>query len=119
MSSEMMFLIWLLSSVARVPRLVERWKAPFLNGDGRFFGVRVPSDFVQRAGRETLVKYRVRLFLPWIVELPIVSALFAIGRPTAALLVISLITLLTRLNYYADRKMGEDVARKYQIPDLN
>src|SRR5215831_12010763 len=104
MSSEIMLLIWLLSCAGRVPRIVERWKAPFLNGPRWFFGVRVSPEFLEREGRLTLVRYRLRLFIPWIVELPIVGTLFAIGRPTAALVVISMITLLTRLNYYADRK---------------
>jgi hypothetical protein len=107
---------WLASLVLRIPRIVERWKAPFLNGPGWFFGVEVPADFLAGGGRQILTKYRLRLFLPWAVEIPISAALFVTGHYAAILLLAAVITLLTRLNYYADRKAAEDAAREFEVP---
>jgi hypothetical protein len=107
---------WVVGCAGRIPRIVERWKAPFLNGPGWFFGVQVPSDFLAGGGQAILAAYRRRLFVPWAVELPLTAALWATGHPLAILPVIAVITLLTRLNYYADRQTAEHRARRFESP---
>jgi hypothetical protein len=102
--------------VGRIPRILERWKSPFLNGPGWCFGVQVPPDFFERAGRSILAWYRLRLFIPWVVELPLWAALLVTGHKLAILPTVAVIILLTRVNYYADRKAAEDKARRFEIP---
>jgi hypothetical protein len=61
-------------------------------------------------------RYRQWLFLPWLIELPLSAVLFFSGHKVSILIVILVMTLLTRLNYYADRHWAENQARRFQIP---
>jgi hypothetical protein len=106
---------WLGSFLGRTPRIVERWKAPFLSGPGWFFSVQVAADFLACSGRGILAMYRLRLFLPWAVEIPICVALLVTGNKFAVLPLVMVLTLLTRLNYYWDRKVAEDQARRFEV----
>src|SRR5882762_10882616 len=108
----MLLLVWLIAAVGRIPRIVERWKAPFLNGPGWFFGVQVPPDFLEHGGRAILTRYRQRLFLPWVIEFPLSAVLFFTGHKFSILMVVMVMTLLTRLNYYADRQWAENRVRR-------
>jgi hypothetical protein len=112
----MLLVMWFLCLLGRIPRIVERWRAPFLNGCGWFFGVQVPPDFPQTTGRTILAKYRLRLFVPWAFELPASAILLVTGHRSAVFVLIMIVTLLTRLAYYANRKTAEDAARPFQIP---
>jgi hypothetical protein len=115
--SQQLMLAWLICFLVRIPRLVERWKAPFLCGPGWFFGVQVIPDFRDAGGSVILARYRLRLFLPWAVEIPLSLLLLSLGYPRAIIPIVIVITLLTRLAYYANRKAAEDAARRLQIPE--
>src|SRR5579872_303478 len=104
-----------LAGLGRIPRIVERWKAPFLRGAGWFFGVEVAPDFEAGAGASILRRYRLQLFLPWAIELPIVATLLLTGHARYVAIVIAAMTLLTRVNYYAARMMAEGRARKFEL----
>jgi len=108
--------VLLLCYTGRIPRIVERWDAPFLNGPGWFFGIQVLSDFEKGAGRRILARYRARLFLLWIVELPVTIGVAVAGYWTIVFLLMAIFTLMTRLVYYANRGMAENAARRFQIP---
>jgi hypothetical protein len=110
-----LLLTYLLALIGRIPRILERWKAPFLNGPGWFFGIEVPSAFFENAGRAILSRYRQRLFLPWLIELPVCAALFFTDHKVSILIVVFVMTLLTRLNYYADRQWAENRARHFEV----
>ena len=107
-------LLYLFVIVMRVPRIVERWKAPMLRGPEWFFGAAVPPDFLKGPGRVILRNYRWRLGIPWAVEIPILAAILMTGgNKTAILVVLSVVTLGTRFNYYAARQWAENRARAF------
>ncbi len=108
-------LFCLVAMVTRIPRIVERWKAPLLRGAGWFFSAEVPPDFPAGQGRAILRRYRVRLFWPWMAELPIAAALLLSGGSRYILLLITGITLLTRMNYYLARAAAEKHARQFEL----
>jgi hypothetical protein len=114
--NQILLLCWIVSLVGRIPRIVERWRSPFLSGPGWFFSVQVPPDFLSAGGRAILSRYRHRLFLPWAIEIPVSVALLVTGHQVAILWLVAGITLLTRVNYYADRKAAEDQARRFELP---
>jgi ABC-type Na+ efflux pump permease subunit len=114
--NQLLFLAWLLCLTSRIPRIVERWSAPFLSGSGWFFGIAVAPDFQHGAGRRILARYRLRLFLPWAAEIPVSLVLLATGHQRAILPVSVVVTLLTRLAYFANRKTAEDAARALEAP---
>lgn len=114
--NQIVWLYWIVAFVGRIPRIVERWRSPFLSGPEWFFGVSVAPDFLAAGGRAILSRYRLRLFLPWAIEIPASMALLASGHKMAILPLVAIVTLLTRLNYYADRKAAEDQARRFEVP---
>lgn len=98
--------------VTRIPRILERWKAPLLRGPEWFFNVAVTADFWKGPGAAILRNYRWHLFTPWAVELPVCGAILAAGLNRWYIAaVIFVVTLLTRVNYYVTRKSAEDRAR--------
>src|SRR5689334_13139476 len=110
--NQILVLLCFVVVVTRIPRIVERWKAPLLRGPEWFFNVQVATDFLKGPGTAILHNYRWRLFIPWAIEVPICAAILAAGlNRTYILWVILGITLFTRLNYYAARKAAEDQAR--------
>lgn len=115
-----LILICVFVVIGRIPRIVERWKAPLLRGPDWFFSVAVPADFQSGIGAALLRNYRWRLFIPWAVEIPICAAILAAGLPHSYIYgVILAVTLLTRLNYYAARTAGENQAKALAGSALN
>lgn len=110
-------LLYLFAFVMRVPRIVERWKAPMLRGPQWFFGAAVPADFLAGPGRVILRNYRWRLGIPWAIEIPVLAAILLLGgNKIAILVVLFVITLFTRFNYYAARQWAENRARAFGAP---
>jgi hypothetical protein len=114
--NQIILLFCVFAMATRIPRILERWKAPLLRGPGWFFGVAVPADFPDGPGAAILRSYRLRLFLPWAVELPICAGFLLTGHDRYIIPLIGAITLLTRLNYYAIRKAAEDRAERFGLP---
>ena len=111
--TQMIYLFCLLAVLTRIPRILERWKAPVLRGPDWIFNVEVPA--MSSGDLLTILRrYRLQLFLPWAVELPIFVALLLTRRSRLIIPLIVTITLFTRLNYYAARKSAEDRARPFE-----
>jgi hypothetical protein len=101
--------------VMRIPRIVERWKAPLLRGAEWFFNVQVGPDFLRGPGAAILRNYRLLLFLPWAIEVPIALALVYTNHNQAVLWLLLCVTALTRVNYYAARTLAEKRAQPFNI----
>jgi hypothetical protein len=113
-----MGLLYATTVAGRLPRIWERWPAPLMRGAEYFFDVAVLPEFSDGPGVAILRRYRVRLFIPWLVEGAILGALWLAGllTPLNIGMVVFLITLFTRLNYYAARISAENHARRYECP---
>jgi len=109
-------LLYLFTIVLRYPRLQERWTAPLLRGTDWFFNVAVPPDFIDGPGRGILRRYRMRLFIPWVLEIPILTVLVISGHQRYIALLIIGITLFTRFNYYAARQASQNMALPFELP---
>jgi hypothetical protein len=117
--NQIIALCCLVAVAARIPRMIERWKAPLLRGTGWFFSVEVPPDFLMGPGASILQRYRVRLFWPWMAELPIAAALLLSGGTRYIFFLVGAATLLTRLNYYLARAAAEKQARQFELPEAS
>jgi hypothetical protein len=113
--NQMLLLLCCVGVLGRIPRLVERWNAPMLRGKGWFFNVEIASDFHWMAPASLLRNYRIRLFLPWMIELPVDLALLLSGNIRGVFIVMAVTALFTRLNYYLARQSAEQGARIYEI----
>ena len=65
---------------ARVRGTIRRWHQPLLRGPEWFFNVRVQSEFYAGPGRKILNHYRVRLFVSYLLEVPITIAILMSGH---------------------------------------
>src|ERR1700732_683203 len=102
--NQVLILLFVRVAVMRIPRIVERWKAPLLRGPEWFFNTEVGADFMNGPGAAILRRYRWCLAIPWALEVPICAAILANGGKHSYLLTVILcVTLFTRLNYYAAR----------------
>lgn len=105
--TNLILLVCAFAFVTRIPRILERWKAPLLRGPGWFFSVEVPAGFYRGEGARVLKRYRWRLFRPWALELPVLAALVLSGNQRYVIAVVALVAWLTRGNYYAARRSAE------------
>jgi hypothetical protein len=105
--------------IARFPRIKERWVAPLLRGPDWFFDAALPPDFWKGAGTALLRNYRWRLFIPWGIEGAVLLTLWTASRLNglSIALLILVIALYTRFNYYAARMVAENRARAFEPPD--
>lgn len=115
--NQILALLYVFSVILRVPRIVERWRAPLLRGEAWFFNVSVPRDFLNGAGALIQRDYRLRLFRPWAVELPVLAALVVTGNQRYVVALIFVLTLATRLNFYAARRTAEVSAQRFALPE--
>ena len=113
--NQIIFLFCVFAVVTRIPRIVERWKAPLLRGPDWFFNVQTQPGFLKGPGSAILNLYRWQLFVPWAIELPIFLAFLITGHNRYIIPLIAVVTLFTRLNYYLDRKRAEDRARRFEV----
>jgi hypothetical protein len=110
-------LLYLFAIVLRYPRLQERWTAPLLRGTDWFFNVAVPPDFIDGPGHGILRRYRTRLFIPWMIEIPILVVLLISGHTRYFTVLILGTTLFTRFNFYAARQAAENMALPFELHD--
>jgi hypothetical protein len=115
--NQLLIFFCIFAVIVRVPRIVERWKAPLLRGCEWFFRIPVPHDFVEGPGAAILRVYRLWLFLPWAIELPIAAVLVATHHAMSIFLLAWVITLYTRVNYYWARRWAEGRAQAYAVAD--
>ncbi len=115
--NQLIGLMYVFAIVSRYSRLKERWTAPLMRGSEWFFSVAVPPDFIDGPGRDILRRYRLRLFIPWLIEIAILAVILIFGNVLYVPWLIVGIALFTRLNYYAARQAAENQARRFELPD--
>jgi hypothetical protein len=113
--------LYLLTVALRIPRIKERWVAPLMRGPEWFFDVAVPPDFLEGPGAAILRNYRWRLFIPWAIEGLTLAVLWLTGHNSevSIIVMISVITLFTRFNYYAARIATENRTRLFERPEAS
>src|SRR5215469_3285078 len=74
------FYYLLLWGGARARGTYRRWHQPLLRGPEWFFNVRVQPDFYAGPGRKILQRYRMRIFVSYLIEVPLTIAIFVSGH---------------------------------------
>lgn len=113
--SQILVALYIATVLARFPRINERWNSPFLRGPEWFFYLAVPAGFREGPGGAIVRRYRWRLFLPWALEIPLLSAALLAGGGAYVAAVLFGIILFTRFNYYAARLAAEKRARPFAV----
>ena len=70
----------LLCGAARVRGTFRRWNQPLLRGEDWFLDVHVTPGFYTGPGQKILLRYRMRIFISYAIEIPLSIAIFASGH---------------------------------------
>src|SRR5262245_47891521 len=88
-------LFWLV----RVNGCVRRGRQPLLRGRGWFFDVPVPEDFHDGPGRRLLLRYWLRMLIPFAVDIPLATAIVLSGRLELLNLLVLFLCALIHVNH--------------------
>jgi hypothetical protein len=67
--------------VSRIRGCFRRWPQPLLRGPEWFFNVPVEAGFYDGAGKTILLHYRMRMLIPFALDIPIVLAMLHPAHP--------------------------------------
>ena len=102
-------LIW----AVRIRGCFRRWGQPLLRGPGYFFSVPVSSDFQSGAARKILQHYRMRMFIPFVLDIPIAITIFIPGYVQYFIWLLLAQMALTHVNHVFSVDIAERQARKF------
>jgi hypothetical protein len=69
-------ILWVFSWVIRIRGCVRRVRQPLLRGPEWFFNVHVQPDFYTGEGKKILHGYRLRMLIPFVLDMPITASIF-------------------------------------------
>jgi hypothetical protein len=75
------YVLFLLFVAVQLSTLRKRWRLYLMRGEEYFFGVRVQPGFYTGAGRDIVRAHRIRLLLPYAVEIAGVAGILRFGAP--------------------------------------
>src|SRR5271156_2746399 len=118
MSHEQVFLIaGLLILGSRIRGCFRRWFQPLLRGPDWFFNVQVQPGFYSGAGRKMLQRYRMRMFIPFALDIPIAMAILIPGYlQYAAWLLLAQVGVI-HINHLFSGDIAERKARQFAVAE--
>jgi|HubBroStandDraft_1064217.scaffolds.fasta_scaffold01658_12 hypothetical protein len=103
--------------VVRIKGCVRRARQPLLRGPEWFFNAHVQPDFYTGAGGKILHRYRMRMCIPFLVDIPVAFAIFLSGNlPLLSLLMLGLCALI-HINHAFSVDLAERQARPFAVPE--
>lgn len=106
-------LFWLV----RINGCIRRGKQPLLRGQEWFFSVPVESDFYTGAGRRILLRYWMRMFVPFALDIPLAIAIFVSGRFLLLNWLILMLCAVIHINHVYSVDLAERQARAFVAPE--
>src|SRR5690242_9787961 len=79
MSNQQLVATFVLCLAIQVRGCIRRWRQPLLRGRDWFFNVPVEPSFYAEEGAKLLRHYRTRMFMPLLLDFPIVG-MFLLGK---------------------------------------
>src|SRR5271154_4770735 len=109
----LLLIYYLLFLAARIRGCFRRWQQPLLRGPEYFFDVPVPPGFAAGAGRKILQHYRMRMFIPFVLDIPIAITIFIPGYVQYFIWLLLAQMALTHVNHVFSVDIAERQARKF------
>jgi len=103
--------------VIRINGCVRRGRQPLLRGPEWFFNIHVQPGFYSGAGRKILRRYWMRMFIPFVVDIPLAIAIFLTGRLQLLNWLILALAALIHINHMFSVDLAERQARPFALPD--
>ena len=102
--------------IVRINGFLRRSREPLARGPDWFFDVPVPADFHAGAGRAILRRYRLRLLVPFAIDVPIAAARFAGGNVAMLNAMIVALYVLIHAGHAIAVDIAQREARRYEAP---
>lgn len=106
-----------LFTLVRIRGMVRRWRQPLVRGREYFLNVRVQPDFYSGEGCKILHRYWMRLFIPWVLEIPCILAIVRSGHYEYFAVLMIALGILIHLNHLFSVDLGERHAGKLAVPE--
>ena len=110
---ETVVVLYVVMWVIHISPFIRRWRLPLLRGPEWFFGVRVQPDFYAGQGRKILQRYRLRMFTPFVAEIPLVAAVLIFGHLQQLAWVMLWRAAFIHLNHLFSVDLAERQARPF------
>jgi hypothetical protein len=110
---QMVVFLYVVLWAGHISPFIRRWRLPLLRGPEWFLGVRVRPDFYTGPGRKILNRYRLRLLLPFVLEIPLVAAVLIFGHPQQLVWVMLWRAAFIHLNRLFSTDLAERQARPF------
>jgi hypothetical protein len=114
----LLLVYYLLFLAARVRGCFRRWQQPLLRGPEYFFDVPVPSDFQSGAGRKILQHYRLRMFIPFVLDVPIAITIFMPGYVQYFIWLLLAQMVMIHVNHVFSVDIAERQARSFATTEI-
>jgi len=115
--SQFVLLFYLFWWGARIRGCFRRWPQPLLRGPEWFFNVRVQPGFYEGPGKKILQRYRMRMFIPFVLDIPIVMSIFIPGYLQYFIWLLLAQASVIHLNHVFSVDIAERQARHLAIPE--
>src|SRR5262249_56294970 len=112
------FYYLLLWGGARARGTYRRWQQPLLRGPEWFFNVRVQPDFYAGPGKKLLQSYRMRIFVSYLIEVPVTIAIFVSGHFVYLMWLILGIAAFIHAFHVFSVVMAERQARQFAVSEV-
>ena len=112
---QMMLLMYGIFWLARINPFLRRWKLPLLRGPEWFLSVNVQPGFYDGPGREILRRYRMRILLPFAIDVVATALILSFGKVSYLFWVVFFLTGFIHANQLFSVALAERRARAYAI----
>jgi len=115
--NEHLVILYLFFWAARMRGCVRRWRQPLLRGPEWFFNVHVQPGFYTGAGKKILDRYRMRMFIPFAIDIPCATAIFISGRLNWLMALILGLAAYIHIHHLNSVALAERQARPFAVPE--
>lgn len=102
---------------ARIRGTVRRWRQPLLRGPEWLFNVHMQPDFYAGPGRKILGRYRMKIFVSYLIEVPLTVVFFVRRDYMALASLVILISVFIHVFHVFNVHSAERQARQFAVPE--
>jgi hypothetical protein len=103
----------------RIQGCLRRGRQPLLRGRDWFFNLRVAPRFYEGPGLVLLRQYRLRMLIPFAIDIPWAMAIFASGKIYRLNYLIITVSAAIHLNHLWSVRLAERHARAFAVPETD
>jgi hypothetical protein len=113
--NQISLMVYIAFWATRVSPFFRRWRLPLVRGTEWFFSVHVPPDFYGGPGKKLLRNYRLRVLLPFILDIAVAVPIFISGHVSYLIWLVLALTILIHALQMFSVDLAERQARQFAV----